>query len=194
MWMSWAILGLIGCGGDTAVECIDNGQCGEFQACFVDVCLDVECLTSAVCDIGEYCNLDGYSCVEGCLDNSDCRAGETCNAETTTCEAYGCRNTELDCGVGQECDQTTGECLDVQACGNCDPQNINSCNTGPNSGTQSYCLVYDDLSVGWCFPECGDDGSCPSGFYCYEDLSIGRGQTIDVCVADCPWLTENGYM
>lgn len=183
-------LGLIACGGDPAPECIDNGQCDEFQACIEDVCVDVECLGSAICDIGEYCNDKTYTCVDGCLEDADCMAGETCDPDTRTCEAYGCRSTELDCGVGTECNVATGECEAVNACNSCNANNVNSC---VGQGTQ-YCLVWDDPSEGWCFPECGADFACPSGFSCYKNAQVSLFDTANVCIADCPWLKDNGYL
>ncbi len=191
MWQTLLVAGLLGCGGDSDIpECIDDGYCDEGQACIDDVCVDVDCLTSAICDVGEYCNPDTYTCVDGCLEDADCVAGETCNPDTRSCEAYGCRSTELDCPVGTECNLGTGECDGVNACRNCNASNPYSCQ---GKGT-SYCLVWDDPSEGWCFPECGADDSCPAGFSCYKNAQIDLFTTVDVCVADCPWLVDNGHI
>lgn len=192
MWTSLFVAALVGCGGDSDTpECIDNGYCAEGQACVDDVCEDVECLTSAICDVGEYCNDQTYSCVDGCVESADCVAGETCNTDTRTCEAYGCRNTELDCPVGSTCNEGTGECDEAHVCDSCNANNVNSCQT---PGTESYCLVWDDPAEGWCFPVCGANGLCPSGFYCYKDVQVELGNTVDVCIADCPWLVDNGHL
>ncbi len=182
----WTFLWMLGCviqwGDEEAIECIDNGECGEFQACRDDACVDVECLNSATCDIGLYCNAQTYTCVEGCLEDVDCMAGETCNTETQTCEAYGCRTTELDCPVGTECDVSTGSCDEVSVCEPC--QNAAGC----RSSDAPHCVQFQGDETGYCWPECGADNSCPAGFFCYTSW------TQDICVADCGWLTENGYL
>ncbi len=193
---TWMLFGLLACGasGSDVPDCIDHGECAEGQACIADVCLDVDCMASSSCDIGQYCNPDSFSCVDGCLEDEDCRAGEVCESDTRTCESYGCRSTELDCPVGTSCNVSTGECIAASACGGCNVNNVNSCQGG-GRGTSQYCLPYDDISVGYCFPECNrSDDSCPAGFYCYKNLPIGLLQTADVCIADCPWLTDNGYL
>ncbi len=192
MWTSLMVAALVACGGDSdSLECIDNGYCDEGQACIEDVCEDVDCLTSAICDVGEYCNEKTYSCVDGCLEDADCVAGETCNPDSRTCEAYGCRNTELDCPVGTTCNTGTGDCDDVNVCQSCNQNNVNSCQT---PGVTSYCLVWDDPSEGWCFPECGAGDTCPSGFYCYKNLQVDLWTTANICIADCPWLVDNGHL
>ncbi len=181
---------LLACGGDSEVpECIDNGYCAEGQACVDDECVDVDCLTSAVCDVGEYCNAKTYSCVDGCLEDTDCIAGETCDTETRTCEAYGCRDTTLDCAIGSSCNQQTGECQDLGACQTCNQNNVDSCTT---PGT--YCLDIYLEREGFCYPECDRNGECPAGFYCYPGWPVGLLQTADVCIADCPYLSEAGYL
>jgi hypothetical protein len=192
MWTSLFVAVLVGCGGDSDIpECIDNGYCAEGQACVNDVCEDVECLSSAICDVGEYCNDKTYSCVDGCLENIDCVAGETCNTDTRSCEAYGCRDTTLDCPTGAECNLTTGECDSVATCQNCNLSQANSCRGGD---VEAHCLPWDDLSEGWCFPVCDNSGGCPAGFSCYVDYPIDLFTYVDVCVADCPWLTETGHL
>ncbi len=188
------VLFLLACSaGTTEVpECIDHGECAEGQACIADVCLDVDCMASAECDIGQYCNPETFACIDGCLADDDCKAGETCQTDTRTCEAYGCRSTELDCPAGSNCDEVTGECNPVDICGSCNVNNVNSCQGGP--GNKQYCLPYDDMTEGNCYNECGQGGDCPSGFTCIPDVMISLLQYADICYADCPWLMENGYL
>ncbi len=82
---------------DKAVPCSKNSECEVGQVCLEEECKTVECISSAECDIGKHCTAD-YTCTAGCEEDTDCLAGETCN--DGTCEAYGCRNTQLDCGYG----------------------------------------------------------------------------------------------
>ncbi len=74
-----------------------------------EACADVDCVTSADCDIQQYCTED-YSCKLGCGGDDDCLAGQSCDMGTHQCEAYGCRDTQLDCDYGEKCDSTTGQC------------------------------------------------------------------------------------
>jgi hypothetical protein len=177
--MIW--LFLLACGGAT-VPCVDNGQCSEGQACIAEACEDVDCLTSSECAIQQYCD-SSYSCSTGCEQDTDCRAGETCNAVAAQCQTQACRSTELDCEVGQYCNESTGTCDSAQGyCDTCNPNNLFSC------GNSGYCLSWNDPNVGYCWNYCDSQSDCPRGFDCYDP---GLGS---VCIADCPWLLENGYM
>ena len=43
---------LMGC--ESTPECVVNTDCGQGEACISDTCTAVECMTSAVCTLGQY--------------------------------------------------------------------------------------------------------------------------------------------
>ena len=189
---------LLPCGSST--DCEDGQACGQDNAC-----IDAGCLSSADCGIDQFCS-PGYQCKEGCTEDGDCIAGQACNEGSKQCEAYGCRDTHLDCDLGEYCEPSTGECYlsDEGHCASCDMGDPNSC--GPEGG----CTAHDDGS------ECWEDGDCPNGQTCEDrkcslylcELSCdpeeeepcprgfscvsspGWGYT---CYGDCMWMYENGY-
>ena len=107
--------------------------------------------------------------------------------ESHSCNAYGCRDTQLDCAIGEVCDTTTGQCYvaDDNLCAStCDYTNprcdgadsciptsfVGACNVqNGNAGcpANSPCLIVevDEAHVlDWLgFP---DNSACPSGWYC----------------------------
>ena len=97
-----------GLGGGGAPECVDNGECGELQACIEQSCEDVECVTSDTCEIGRFCDTERYVCRDGCASDEDCLAGQECAG--STCQDKPCRNSELDCTAGETCNPNTGGC------------------------------------------------------------------------------------
>ena len=38
--------------------------------------------------------------------------GDSCNTSTQVCETNGCRDTQLDCEIGEFCNVPTGECYE----------------------------------------------------------------------------------
>ena len=212
---------LFACGGaggtSNGAVCVDNGQCGEGQACVEEVCTDVACTSSASCDLGEFCSDKNWTCEAGCLSDSDCSAGSTCNTEKRECEEYGCRSTQLDCEIGELCDveqtEEYGECYeDTRAhCQVCDAGNNSSC---PNNAS---CFVFElgdncrrdsDCPDGWtcdmmadfqnychrdrCLVECNPNNAnaCPRGYQCGDTSGFGDYH----CIADCAYLDEGGYL
>lgn len=173
-----------------APECIDNGQCGDMQACVDDKCKDVECLDSSTCTLHQFCDTKAYTCRDGCGDDEDCRSGEIC-LDDAKCHSRKCRNATLDCNVGQEC--VDGDCQDYQGllCDTCDPYDellgLQPC------GPQGSCWLLEGASetVGFCFPECNPNAedACPSGFSCEEFPDGTHG-----CFAYCPTLLKNGWL
>lgn len=204
---------LLGCQGEEP-ECIDNGNCDVGEVCYNETCVIAECTASDQCEIGQFCDPVNYRCRDGCEHDTDCLSGQTCNAQSHACVDAGCRNTELDCPVGTLCDAVTGSCYEptppvcVQEC---DVAGGNSCARGTTcsvSSTAETCRRDADCEQGWscdrftdgnsychkdyCMPTCqvsADDPGCPAGFACFDD-GLGGG----VCVADCVWLEEGGYL
>ena len=180
-----ALAALIGCGGATkALECVDNGECGEGQACVDDKCVAVDCVVSADCSIGSFCS-PVYECQAGCESDADCYAGETCDTTAHTCSAYGCRSKDLDCDYGEYCNTESGECFTRGSwCETCNPANLYSCGSG------AYCIDAFDDGTGYCYNWCEEERDCPRGFECAE---VGSGYE-NVCFGDCPYMVDNGYL
>lgn len=168
------MLALILWGCTATNECLTHADCGESQACQGDVargeavCVTVECLTSNVCVHGEFCSPDTYTCEEGCQATADCPLQYECLAGE--CElAASCTDTQRDCAVGEYC--IDGVCeRDFDIC--------DTCSWGCSSGFE--------CDGRYCVPTCSSQSDCPAGFTCWQEYSM--------CVNDCGWLREHGYM
>ncbi len=174
----------------TPVECIDHGECEAAQACIAQTCQEVQCLDSSSCNLDEYCDTETFACRIGCLSDDDCGASQTCSAGS--CEDQSCRSSDLDCPVGEFCDESSGECV-TQG------QWCVDCSTNPSvCGDQGTCLMFQgqEPSEAVCYNYCDSNADCPAGFSCTSfDYTIGAEQvTVDLCYANCTWLSENGWM
>ena len=189
-------LGLSACdGGAAALECVDNGDCSDGEACLLNACEPVQCLASAGCGIGESCVTETYVCRIGCVEDGDCRAGETCNTGSNTCESYGCRDTQLDCAIGESCNLVTGECVrDGRGhCDMCDPDPWGFDLRGTCIDRDAMCLTFDGLDF-FCFQSCSDNNPCPRGYICDDSQDFdGDGRNDPNCAAYCPTLWDNGW-
>ena len=172
-------------------DCLDSGDCNDegggeaeaIEACVEGRCDEVECLTSAHCAIGTYCDVEDfdYRCREGCEVDGDCFAGQEC--DDGACRDYGCRSTVLDCDFNEVCDVLTGRCEEAEGmqCRPCDPFG----NTRDDQGTPDACddtigghqlcggtgsvCGSDENGDGVCWPRCEEAGApdqCPAGFSC----------------------------
>ncbi len=168
---------LVGCGsGGGSYKCTDNGACNQGYACIGGTCEEVECLARSDCPYGMYCDIQDYSCQDGCRDDSDCYAGQAC--ENRECVSASCTNTQVDCGFGEFCDLESGTCYDAGElyCQPCDSDL--EC-----GGSENYCI---QQSAGtYCGVSCTSVEDCPQGYDCieiqdqYENI---RGYN---CYAEC---------
>ncbi len=212
----WLLGALLAC-DDQAVgnaPCEDIGDCQEMQACLEGVCRAVECISSAHCQLHEYCDVRAFRCMNGCQDDEDCAAGESCDVERGRCAQDGCRDTVLDCEYGEICDTQTGACeFDDRAhCQSCDRferlscpdmgtcvTTINwksSCESDDDCPLDQHCdefagskLCHMDLCQYKCDPD--DANACPRGYDC---LGGATEQGYYVCTADCAWMEESGFL
>ena len=163
---------LLACTGGPGktIECVDNGNCPEGQACVEAACTDVECLTNNDCGLENVCT-DDYACESGCEESDDCLAGYFC--DDGECEAEECEVTELDCAIGEVC--KNGNCKDY-------PGDLcNSCSSDLECGggscqakeLQNTCSSQNQCSGGsTCTPfltgtACSNDNQCGGGgAYC----------------------------
>lgn len=207
---------LLACTGGAGGECVDDGNCDDGQACVEATCVDVECLTSEDCDIGNFCHLKTHTCKPGCHEDSDCLAGEQCNQGANQCEQAGCRSTELDCHAGEVCDPVSGQCSDVGVCEQ-DCHVYNSPNCGPGlclASTTGTCRVNSDCDAGETCDQfltssvtCSRIEDCPDGTeecdwlgqclasYCHHDYCYDPCDSADACPASfqCADYTDYGY-
>ncbi len=171
-------------GRQAQLECTDSGECtrdeGELIACVSGDCRDVECLASADCALGSYCDVEGdYDCVEGCETAGDCLAGYSCN--DGDCERDACRSTVLDCDFMEVCNQDSGECERAGGvvCARCDStiHDFDQASTlfdfcddtflgHPDCGVGALCANTEAGNQGHCMPPCETADDCPHGFQC----------------------------
>ena len=116
--------------------CNNNAECGEGLLCVDNSCLEAQCITSMDCQIEEFCS-EYYQCVPGCMQDTDCFSGEIC--QENACVTQGCRDTELDCEVGEFCDQSTATCYEdsFDHCASCD---VDMWQNGISGG---HCVLYN---------------------------------------------------
>jgi hypothetical protein len=177
-------------------RCVDNGDCGEREACILEACEPVQCLTSSDCRIREYCDDRTYVCRAGCSADADCIAGEACDTATNTCEAYGCRDTQLDCGLGQYCSAVTGQCTrDPKGhCDRCTPDFWGTNVRGTCRDREAFCLTFDGADF-YCLMECSQATDCPRGYECVntgQDFN-GNGRSDSICFGYCPLFYDKGW-
>jgi hypothetical protein len=130
-------------------------------------------------------------------------AGESCDMNTNTCEEYGCRDTQLDCPIGEYCDTGSGDCYD-DPYGSCDScsydQNLDDilalyfgetlqnrhCVQWDLGATTFYWLALCNINEG--------ENACPRGFVCVEDIYDDPDTLVDACIGDCDYYRQKGYL
>jgi len=241
IWMLGVLGTTIGCTPtqeeskvSSGLACANSSDCLTGELCVEQSCQAVDCATSMDCDLEEYCTAN-YECVSGCGNDDDCFAGDSCNTDSKECETYGCRDTVLDCQVGEFCNPMTAECFEDSRghcttycswddlvygttgyeCVNFD-SGSGSCSTDIN-GNQSGCsggavcypnntedssFLFGGQTPGKCINfyrayYCDANSSqeqCPNGFACTPLRYTDGSQTEPVCLGDCQYYTENGFI
>ena len=166
-----------GCKAPT-LACADHADCPDHQGCLAGVCLDATCRTSDDCAFGETCF--ELACEPGCRTDVDCGAGRTCEPDGTCADAR-CEVTTLDCPTGTRCisDGTCSRQDDVcQPCGD----------TGLCPDPGDRCIAFTETEA-YCVQRCRDTSDCPAAFSC---MPLEGG--ISVCVGDCGWLRDEGWL
>ena len=131
-------------------------------------------------------------------------AGESCDVETNTCIEYGCRDTQLDCPIGDYCNRNSGDCYDDPE-GTCD-----FCTEDQSYADQlellfggslqdRHCVQWDAAGTTFywlslCNPNQGSE-ACPRGFACYENIyDPSSGLEVAACIGDCDYYRQEGYL
>lgn len=174
--------GVMSC-SEPYVGCVDNGDCGAFEACIVNVCEPVECFENSDCGLEQRCNVATYECVSGCDLDVDCLAGQSCNMGE--CVEYGCRDTQLDCFIGDICNLDTGYCelADGDHCKPC-------AGSASQCGNTAACYTFEDgAQGGYCLESCQTTDDCPRGYSCGADASGSL-----ICSAWCPLYDDLGLL
>lgn len=211
-------LGLAACNRSpdtvTEGECATRDDCEGDLQCIDARCVEVQCTTSADCPFETYCDIASYACVDGCQDDEDCLAGDTCDETSRVCVSAQCEDTQIDCAVGQLCDAASGDCVEDTRphCGSCDATRgggnqcpggecvafagqscVTAADCDPGQSCDTFAgsgkLCHSDFCLMSCNPNV--DNACPAGFSCQQ---IYSNSTATYCVADCEFLSNNGYL
>jgi len=158
--------------------CEDHAGCPDDQGCLAGLCLDATCRTSADCAFGETCF--ELHCEPGCRTDVDCGAGRTCEPDGTCVDAA-CQTTTLDCPAGSRC-LRDGTCSRQD--GLCEPCS----DTLTCSDPTDRCLGFSETHA-FCLERCRTTADCPAAFSC---MPLDGG--LSVCVGDCAWLRDQGWL
>ena len=198
------------------VDCATSFDCDLEQYCNNEYECKSGCKEDTDCFAGDSCNTETKECESyGCRTSElDCGIGEFCNEMTSECYEDTRGHCTSYCSWDEAIlgENTNGECANYD-------MGSGSC-TGDFYGNQTGCtggaLCYpDDLtnSLGWIqeipgtcitfyrFYSCDQNSQqeqCPNGFGCYgipfQDEFGNITYTDPVCLGDCPYYLENGYI
>ncbi|HJN74369.1 MAG TPA: hypothetical protein QGF58_10600 [Myxococcota bacterium] len=174
------LLALMGC--EPEVQCDEATACPFGEVCVEGVCESVACATSVDCGMEQHC--EGRTCVEGCAEDSDCWPGDVCDLASKTCIARGCRDTQLDCGYREFCNEANGECYETTGY-YCRP-----CEDDSNCGSEDNICLNFGSGRQYCGVYCEDDQECPSGFGCLPVGDINGNIISFQCITYC-WLYDD---
>ena len=170
-------------------ECWDHGDCDELQACIDGWCEAIDCLASADCRVGEFCDTVEFICQTGCQATTDCPAGSSCDSEIESCIDAPCTSAIIDCALGEFCNDA-GECVsdaEQPECERCDLEGTDECNSGVGYCYHQEKDEEDEAYCRWpCDPQ--DETSCARGFVCNQFLDGDF-----YCDAQCGDLTDGGF-
>lgn len=172
------VLAMTGC---TPKECETSENCAPGTVCSVSgTCQQLACTSSTDCPVGNWCDLDKGDCSAGCVSDNDCLPSEQCDVEQRQCFTPGCRNTKLDCGFGEFCNELSGECFDAgnAYCRPCE-RNEDCGNNGAN-----ICLRFGGQLDAYCGVDCSIDQNCPQGYTCVQVTNAGAAVSFQ-CIAAC---------
>ena len=195
-----------------AVECATSLDCDLEQFCNADYECKDGCAEDDDCFAGDSCNTDTKECeTYGCRDTVlDCGIGEFCNPMTSECFTDSRGHCASYCSWNDLVYGTTGyECVNFgNGTGSCSTD-INGNQSGCSGGSVCYPNDVNDPSFqfggqtpGSCITfyrafycdETSTQEQCPNGFSC-TPLAYSDGTfTEPVCLGDCQYYIENGYL
>ncbi|MBJ93052.1 MAG: hypothetical protein CMP23_01105 [Rickettsiales bacterium] len=185
-----ALLGLLLLTSCEATECETSANCENGTVCTESGrCVEVSCHSSVECPIETWCNSDSGACEPGCLSSRDCLPTNICDEETRQCVLPGCRNTDLDCDLGQFCNALSGQCYDAGRPATQDTYYCKSCESRAdcNGGVDgpNWCLRMGGSSQTYCGVDCSAGQQCPRGYSCGRVRTVGDVTVAYQCVAPC---------
>lgn len=196
-----------------AVECATSLDCELEEYCSTSKyeCKD-GCKDDDDCFAGDSCNKEAKECESyGCRTSElDCGIGEFCNELTAECYRDSRGHCESFCTWNEVAfgENTNGECANYDmGSGSC-MGDFEGNQSGCSGGDLCWPNDFDDMSgyyqqiPGTCisfyrFFTCDDNSAqeqCPNGFTCqgipYSDGTVTQA----VCLGDCPYYLESGYL
>ena len=187
-----ASLALAGCSQSKLVHgCSRDEDCGDpaIYRCELETA-QCRCKTNAACNVGEYCNPQGYCQAHvGCYETRDCPQGFFCDPRANVCLADGRCASDLDCPAGQLCDPASKTCKSgCRVDGDCPLRAVCLCAApGDGGASEELCSCGQGdggtagCSIGHCASGlCRDDGFCAFGEVCRTPPEGG----LAVCQSD----------
>ena len=198
------------------VDCVTSLDCDLAQYCSEDYECKAGCTEDTDCFAGDSCNTETKECESyGCRDSVlDCGIGEFCNEMTAECYQDARGHCQSFCNWNEVAygENTNGECANFDlGSGSCMGDFYGS-QTGCSGGALCWPNDFDD-QTGWIqqipgtcitfyrFFSCDDTSEqeqCPNGFACqgipYSDENGNITYSDPVCLGDCPYYLDNGYI
>ena len=194
------------------VDCATSLDCDLEEYCTSNYECVSGCNEDEDCFAGDSCNVASKECESyGCQDTVlDCGIGEFCNPMTAECfqdtrghcQAY-CSWDDLVYGTtGYECvnfDMGTGSCT-TDISGNqsgcsggsvCYPNDTSDPTFQFGGQTQGTCINF--YRAFYC-DQSSSQEQCPNGFMCTPLQYTDGSQTDPVCLGDCEYFKENGFI
>ena len=165
--------------------CSEVEECGGGYICVNNQCLTPECSSSSDCQLEEFCN-DLFQCASGCTENSDCFTGDVCIDKQ--CTHQSCRNADLDCEIGEDCNSNSGACY-KDSFEHCDLCTFSEWQSGIDNGECIADRVNESSSCNWnevnqngtgcqdletCFPRRIFDPNASEGGVCISIFKFKR--------------------
>lgn len=165
--------------GCKSKECEQNLNCASSEVCMEGQCVARTCMDSSTCPMEHFCNADSGTCTAGCEYDRDCYPYHRCDT-SGQCVENGCRDTELDCALGQYCNTLTGECYDAGGA------YCHTCKVDSDCGGTNYCLdIGSPDGSRYCLVDCSLGQECPRGYSCVSIIDSGQNVVGEGCYARC---------
>ena len=168
---------VLGLAGGCQPDCEISAHCEIGMACQDGSCVQASCRTSQDCSIEQYCSEERGMCEAGCETDRDCFSFHRCSEGS--CVNHGCRSTVLDCGMGEFCNDLTGECYPAAGpyCRECNGDE--DCGGGANR-----CVRVGGVGL-YCGVDCSAGQECPRGYSCSSVIDAVGNPVAFQCITAC---------